>query len=117
MNTFKLLTPGPLTTTTTVKEQMLVDRCTWDQDYNNITQKIRTQLLTLAGVAKEDYTVVLMQGSGSFAVESVLTTAIAKEDKALLITNGAYGERIVKMSQYIGLNFVQYSVAYNEYPE
>lgn len=117
MNTFKLLTPGPLTTTTTVKEQMLIDRCTWDQDYNDITQKIRTQLLALAGVAKEDYTVVLMQGSGSFAVESVLTTAIAKEDKALLITNGAYGERIVKMARYIGLNFVQYSVAYNEYPE
>lgn len=117
MNTFKLLTPGPLTTTSTVKEKMLIDRCTWDQDYNDITQKIRAQLLTLAGVTKEDYTTVLMQGSGSFAVESVLTTAIAAEDKALLITNGAYGERIVKMAQYIGLNFVQYSVAYDQYPE
>ncbi|CAN4040597.1 hypothetical protein NBJODN_NBJODN_05085, partial [Dysosmobacter welbionis] len=32
MNTYKLLTPGPLTTTDTVKEEMLVDRCTWDDD-------------------------------------------------------------------------------------
>ena len=33
MNTYKLLTPGPLTTTSTVKEEMLFDRCTWDDDY------------------------------------------------------------------------------------
>ena len=116
MNTYKLLTPGPLTTTSTVKEKMLVDRCTWDQDYNDITQKIRAQLLELAGVKSDDYTVVLMQGSGTFAVESVMTSAIAKDDKALIITNGAYGERIVKMANYIGLNYFHYSVAYDEYP-
>lgn len=32
-NTYKLLTPGPLTTTLAVREAMLVDRCTWDDDY------------------------------------------------------------------------------------
>ncbi len=42
MNTYKLLTPGPLTTTDTVKQEMLVDRCTWDDDYKAVTQKIRT---------------------------------------------------------------------------
>lgn len=117
MNTYKLLTPGPLTTTSTVKEVMLLDRCTWDQDYKNITQTIRTQLLQLGSAPQEDYTTVLMQGSGSFVVESVLTTAIADNDKILIVTNGAYGERIVQMAQYIGLNYTQYSVPYNEYPE
>jgi 2-aminoethylphosphonate-pyruvate transaminase len=116
MYNYKLLTPGPLTTTHTVKEEMLFDRCTWDQDYKNITQKIRSQLLELASATEEEYTVVLMQGSGTFAVESVMTTAISTNDKALIITNGAYGERIVKMAQYIGLHYKEYSVAYNEYP-
>ncbi|MFJ8236439.1 2-aminoethylphosphonate--pyruvate transaminase [Ureibacillus sp. NPDC094379] len=116
MYNYKLLTPGPLTTTSTVKEEMLFDRCTWDDDYKSITQKIRTQLLELAGVAQEDYTAVLMQGSGTFAVESVMTSAIKNDDKVLIITNGAYGERIVKMASYIGLNYHQYSVAYDEYP-
>ena len=116
MNTYKLLTPGPLTTTTTVKQEMLLDRCTWEDDYKRITQKIRAQLLELAHVTEEQYTTVLMQGSGSFVVESVLTTAIAKEDKILIVTNGAYGKRIVQMAQYIGLNYVEYSVAYDEYP-
>ncbi len=116
MNNYKLLTPGPLTTTSTVKEEMLFDRCTWDHDYKGITQKIRAQLLELASAAKEDYTVVLLQGSGTFAVESVMTTTISNEDKVLIVTNGAYGERVVKMAKYIGLNYLEYSVEYNHHP-
>lgn len=117
MNNYKLLTPGPLTTTNTVKEQMLFDRCTWDQDYKNITQQIRSSLLDLAGATNQEYTAVLMQGSGTFAVESVLTTAISADDKLLIITNGAYGERIVQMAQYIGLHYRLYSALYNEFPQ
>ena len=52
MDNYKLLTPGPLTTTSTVKEEMLFDRCTWDNDYKAITQKIRSQLLEFAGAKK-----------------------------------------------------------------
>lgn len=116
MNTYKLLTPGPLTTSSTVKEEMLYDRCTWDDDYKGITQKIRAQLLEIAGANEEEYTVVLMQGSGTFAVESVLTSTVSDEDKLLIITNGAYGERMVKMASYMGLNYIEYNVEYNGYP-
>ena len=56
MKNYKLLTPGPLTTTETVKKEMLFDHCTWDDDYKQITQKIRKKLLELAGVPK-DYNV------------------------------------------------------------
>ena len=63
---YKLLTPGPLTTTETVKEQMLFDHCTWDDDYKKITLEIRDKLLGLAHVSEPEYTVVLMQGSGTF---------------------------------------------------
>ena len=117
MTNYKLLTPGPLTTTDTVKQEMSIDRCTWDDEYKQITQKIRTQLLDLAHVSKDDYTVVLMQGSGTFSVESVMQTAIGENDKALIITNGAYGKRIVEMAEYIGRNYVEYDLAFNEYPD
>jgi 2-aminoethylphosphonate-pyruvate transaminase len=117
MTNYKLLTPGPLTTTNTVKEEMLLDRCTWDQDYKQITQKIRSQLLQLAGAENGTYTAVLMQGSGTFTVESVMTSALKDNEKALIITNGAYGERIVKIAQYIGLKYRQYQVEYNQIPE
>ena len=55
---------------------MMFDHCTWDDDYKQITQKIRSGLLRLAHVSPETYTAVLMQGSGSFGVESVLTSVI-----------------------------------------
>lgn len=89
----KLLTPGPLTTTRTVREQMLEDRCTWDTDYKETTQWIRKELLALAHASEENYTAILMQGSGSFVVESVLTSTIRPEDRLLIITNGAYDEQ------------------------
>ena len=34
MRPYLLLTPGPLTTSETVKEAMMSDWCTWDEDYN-----------------------------------------------------------------------------------
>ena len=80
MVNYKLLTPGPLTTTDTVKREMLADHCTWDDDYKQITQKIRRELLELAHVTEKDYTVVLMQGSGSFGVESVITSVVGDDE-------------------------------------
>jgi 2-aminoethylphosphonate-pyruvate transaminase len=95
---------------------MLIDRCTWDDEYKAITQKIRGQLLALAGADADEYTAVLMQGSGTFSVESVITTAIKQADKALIITNGEYGKRIVLMAQYLHLSYVEYSTAYDAHP-
>lgn len=116
MNTYKLLTPGPLTTSDKVKEQMLTDRCTWDDDYKIITQKIRRQLLEITNVSKEKYTSVLMQGSGSFGVESTLNSAISNEDKCLFIVNGAYGERMVAMAEHMKMNYIVYRTHYDNIP-
>lgn len=93
-NTYKLLTPGPLTTTLSVRQAMLVDRCTWDNDYKAMTQKIREQLLALAHVDASRYTTVLMQGSGTFGVESVLSSLPKPTDHVLVLVNGAYSERM-----------------------
>lgn len=102
-NHYLLLTPGPLTTSFRVKEAMLRDSCTWDEDYNvGVVQAIRRELLTLAQV-NDEYTAVLMQGSGTFAVESVLQTAIGKNHKLLIISNGAYGARIAEMAERLDL--------------
>ncbi|SCJ96016.1 2-aminoethylphosphonate--pyruvate transaminase [uncultured Eubacterium sp.] len=117
MITYKLLTPGPLTTTETVKQEMLVDHCTWDDDYKQITQSIRETLLQLAHVSPEDYTAVLMQGSGTFGVESVLTSVTGTQDKLLIIANGAYGLRMADIARYAGLPYQLYTCSYDEVPD
>ena len=116
-NTYKLLTPGPLTTTETVKEAMQIDRCTWDEDYKNMTQEIRTGLLKLAYADKGDYTTVLMQGSGTFGVESVLSGVISSTDKVLVLQNGAYSKRMVEMCDYHGIKYVVYEEDYAHVPD
>ena len=67
MRNYLLLTPGPLSTSETVKEAMLQDWCTWDKDYNEgIVTVIRKELLEVAGLDEKEYTTVLLQGSGTY---------------------------------------------------
>lgn len=105
-NPYLLLTPGPLTTTETVKLAMMKDWCTWDDDYNNIVQDIRKTIVQLATNTKDKYSAVLMQGSGTFSVESVIGTVIPRSGKLLVLANGAYGNRIAKISGILGINTV-----------
>lgn len=117
MKNYKLLTPGPLTTTDTVKQEMLFDHCTWDDDYKEITQKIRKKLLELAHVSEDEYTAVLMQGSGTFGVESVLTSVIGNEDKLLICANGAYGERMEDIANHAGIKYMIYLESNDRIPD
>ena len=110
-NPYLLLTPGPLSTSKTVKAVMLRDWCTWDDDYNlNIVQEIRQRLVKLATSATDEYSSVLIQGSGTFGVESVLGSALAPTDKLLIIANGAYGSRMVQIAQVLNIPHLVYDL-------
>ncbi len=98
--------PGPLTTTDTVKREMMFDHCTWDDDYKKITREIRSRLLELAGLTPDRYTVVLMQGSGTFGVESVFSSVI--DGKVLICSNGAYGDRMAEICRWNRIPFAIY---------
>jgi len=119
---YKLLTPGPLTTTATVKQAMLVDHCTWDDDYKSITRDIRRRLLAIAGVAPASpadpgtYTTVLLQGSGTYGVEAVLSSVVAETDLLLICANGAYGERMVEICRWNAIPHVVVRTAHNSVP-
>ena len=117
MNTYKLLTPGPLTTTMTVKEQMLFDHCTWDDDYKAITQQIRAKLLELAHVDANRYTTVLMQGRGTFGDEAVLTGVVGSDEKVLICSNGTYGVRMAAICRQAGVPFVEYAEPFTKIPD
>ena len=100
-----MLTPGPLTTTESVKAAMMSDWCTWDKDYNEgIVEVIRKKLVGIASSRPEEYTAVLMQGSGTFCVEATLGSVVRPEDNLLVATNGAYGKRMGVIAEYYKLN-------------
>jgi 2-aminoethylphosphonate-pyruvate transaminase len=100
-NDYLLLTPGPLSTTETVREAMLKDWCTWDDEYNkDIVEVIRQKLVALA-TRHSGYTSVLMQGSGTASVEATIGSTLGQHGKLLVVDNGAYGARIAQIAAYL----------------
>ena len=97
-----LLTPGPLTTSYAVKEAMLRDWGSWDDDFRAMTSDMRARLLVLLGEGSDDFDCVPMQGSGSFSVEAMLASFIPRDGKALVLANGAYGMRSAQTLEYLG---------------
>nr|CAD7398837.1 unnamed protein product [Timema cristinae] len=91
----KLFTPGPLGCSRTVKEAMLTDVGSRDTDFIETIRAIRSKLIDIAGISHEEYTSVLLQGSGTFSVEAVLQLSSPRNGaKVLLLVNGAYGNRM-----------------------
>jgi 2-aminoethylphosphonate-pyruvate transaminase len=97
-----LLTPGPLTTSYAVKEAMLKDWGSWDDDFRSMTRDLRRRLLKLTGPGSGDYDCVPVQGSGSYCVEAMLGTFVPKDGKVLVLANGAYGLRAATTMEYLG---------------
>ena len=105
-NPYLLLTPGPLSTTASVKREMLRDWCTWDDDYNHgVVQDIRARLVSLA-TTRPGWTCVLMQGSGTFCVESAVGSVVPEGGKLLVAVNGAYGRRISTIAEMLKIPVV-----------
>lgn len=96
-----LLTPGPLTTSYAVKEAMLKDWGSWDDDFRAMTRELRSSLLALLGEGADEFDCVPMQGSGSFSVEAMLASFIPRDGKALVLANGAYGQRSAQTLEYL----------------
>ncbi len=111
-----LFTPGPLTTSLTVKRAMLRDLGSRDSEFIETVKSIRYRLLELGGVKPGDYEAVLMQGSGTFAVESVISSVIPPDGKLLVIVNGAYGRRIVQIAQTLKIDCLAVTFAEDSVP-
>jgi 2-aminoethylphosphonate-pyruvate transaminase len=92
-----LLTPGPLTTSATVKQAMLRDWGSRDGAFIALNARVRARLLELIG-AETSHAAVLLQGSGTFVVEAMLGTLVPKAGKLLALVNGAYGQRMARIA-------------------
>jgi 2-aminoethylphosphonate-pyruvate transaminase len=94
-----LFTPGPINTSPGVKEAMLRDLGSRDAEFIALIRDIRAELLSLANVSQQSaYESILFQGSGTYGVESVLSSVIPPNGKLLALTNGAYGERLIQIA-------------------
>lgn len=100
-----LFTPGPLTTSASVKAAMQRDIGSRDTDFIKLAAGIRSELLRIAGVSREQgYEAVLTQGSGTFGLESVISSVIPRKGRLVVLGNGAYGERMAAIAERLEIS-------------
>jgi 2-aminoethylphosphonate-pyruvate transaminase len=111
-----LLTPGPLTTSKRVKEVMVHDWGSRDAAFLRINKEVLDRLPDIVH-ARGTHVTVPMQGSGTFAVEAMLTTFIPPGGKVLLLINGAYGQRAKKICDIARRSYVVHETAEDTPPD
>ncbi|HET6518330.1 MAG TPA: 2-aminoethylphosphonate--pyruvate transaminase [Geminicoccaceae bacterium] len=100
-----LLTPGPLTTSPTVKEAMLHDYGSRDRRFIEVNRRVRERLIGIVG-GEGTHVCVPLQGSGTFVVEAMLGTLVPRDGRLLILINGAYGKRMARVCDYSGRAYV-----------
>jgi 2-aminoethylphosphonate-pyruvate transaminase len=99
-----LFTPGPLTTSARVKQAMLRDLGSRDEEFIGVVAEIRRRLLEVAGVSRrQGYEAIPVQGSGTFGIEAVISSTVPPDGGLLVLANGAYGQRIARMARIHGI--------------
>lgn len=112
-----LFTPGPLTTSMTVKQAMLRDVGHRDYEFCETVRYVRGKILEYGQVTDKGYEAILLQGSGTYAIEAVLSTGTPADGRWLVIENGAYGARISKILRYLGIEHVSLKYPENKLPD
>jgi 2-aminoethylphosphonate-pyruvate transaminase len=97
-----LLNPGPVTLSERVRRSLLQpDLCHRESEFFDLQDEARTRLLAVYGLNPAEWTAVLLTGSGTAAVESMMASMVPEGGRVLIVENGVYGERIAQMcAQY-----------------
>lgn len=111
-----LLTPGPLTTSKAVKQAMVHDWGSRDAAFIAINKAVLDGLPKVIH-GEDAFVTVPMQGSGTFAVEAMLTTFVPRSAKVLVLINGAYGLRAKRILDIAGRAVVVHETAEDTPPD
>jgi 2-aminoethylphosphonate-pyruvate transaminase len=95
---------------------MLRDWGSRDTQFIALNARIRDKLVEIAG-GEGEYTCVPVQGSGTFSVEATLGTLLPRDGRLLVLVNGAYGERMMKIAKYLGRPAIALSCAEDRTPD
>lgn len=99
----KLLNPGPVSMTERVRRALASeDVCHREPEFRDLVASVRTRLAGVYG--EKGFTPVLLGGSGTAAVETMLAL-VGKTENALVVANGVYGERMAAMLKAQGKSY------------
>ncbi|MDR6503321.1 2-aminoethylphosphonate-pyruvate transaminase [Burkholderia ambifaria] len=99
-----LLNPGPVTLSERVRRSLLQpDLCHRESEFFDLQDEARARLVAAYELDPAEWAAVLMTGSGTAAVESMIAALVPQDGKLLVIENGVYGERIAQIATQYGI--------------
>lgn len=108
-----LLNPGPVNLSVRVRQALLqADLCHRQTEFLELQQKICRQLLAVYDLDPAEWVAVLLGGSGTTAVEAMLTTMVPHDGRLLVLENGVYGERCSEIAGLHGIRHEAQSLSW-----
>ena len=97
-----LLNPGPVSLSERVRRSLLSpDLCHRESEFFDLQEELRAGLLAVHDLDPGHWTAVLMTGSGTAAVDSMMASLPPADARVLVLENGVYGQRLRQMcAQY-----------------
>ena len=100
-----LLNPGPVTLSERVRNALLgPDLCHREVEFSRLQHTIRDALLKVYDLDPKQWAAILLTGSGTAAVEAMVTSLVPHDGRLLIIENGVYGERISNIASVYGID-------------
>ncbi len=110
-----LLNPGPVVLSERVRNAMLrPDLCHREVEFAELQNTIRYDLLKVYPLPEDEWAAILMTGSGTAAMESMLTGLVPDHGKVLIIENGVYGERLTRIAE---IHHINHQTLHHEWDE
>ncbi len=99
-----LLNPGPVSLSDSVRKAAVgSDICHREPEFHALQQRLRQGLLDVYGCDSESWAVALLGGSGTTAVEAMLSSLLAEDARLLVVMNGDYASRIDQVARIHGI--------------
>jgi 2-aminoethylphosphonate-pyruvate transaminase len=116
MRQYILLNPGPVNVSPRVQRALLRgDLCHREEEFSDLLVAVRAKLLR--AFAPTGYTAVPLSGSGTLAVEAMVSSALPEGRKLLVINNGVYGERMLRMAEAHRIPTVELRYGWTDRPD
>jgi 2-aminoethylphosphonate-pyruvate transaminase len=98
-----LMNPGPVMVDERVRTALMQpDTCHREREFAALMTAIRNKLTALCG-GDQRYTTVMFTGSGTAALEALLSSVVSRKQKIVVLDNGHYGERLFKIVSLHGI--------------
>jgi 2-aminoethylphosphonate-pyruvate transaminase len=112
-----LFSPGPVMTSARVKAALVHhDVCHRDEDYSAVVGRLQAKLRPVFGASPE-HEMLLLTGSGTAAMEMAISSVIPEGKKILVVSNGAFGDRLDEIAALHGIGRVMLRYPWGELPD